>query len=65
MNKSESEPLLTVPQAAEYLQVSDRTIWRYIEIGQIEAKRLGPRMVRISKAAIEALIERNSNGNNS
>jgi excisionase family DNA binding protein len=40
--------LLTVPQAAEGLSVCERTIWRWIEAGEIETYRLG-RAVRIAR----------------
>lgn len=41
----ESE-FLTVRQVAERLQVSDRQVWRWIEVGELLATRLG-RSVRI------------------
>ncbi len=49
--KSSSSPiprLLTVPEVAEALKVSERTIWRWIEAGEIEIHRVG-RTVRIAE----------------
>ena len=46
MNSRKSAPttlprLLTVPEAAEALAVSARTVWRWIEAGELETYRLG------------------------
>jgi len=38
---------ITVQQAAEELQVSTKTIRRMISRGELEAKRVGPRLIRI------------------
>jgi excisionase family DNA binding protein len=39
--------LVTIEFAAEYLHVSTRTVRNYIADGLIEAKHIGPRMIRI------------------
>lgn len=38
---------LTIQQAAAQLNVSTRTIRRWIATGQIRAERVGPRLIRI------------------
>jgi excisionase family DNA binding protein len=49
----------TVQQAAAYLQVSTRTIARYIERGTLSASQLVPGgAVRISATTIEKLLEK-------
>ena len=35
--------LLTVPEAADALKVSERTVWRWIEAGEIETLSPRPR----------------------
>lgn len=42
---------LTVPEVAELLQVSVRTVWRAIDRGEIPVVRLG-RLVRVNAAAL-------------
>jgi excisionase family DNA binding protein len=48
--------LYKVPQAAEMLNVSPKTIWTWIAGRQIEVTRLG-RAVRIPEKALVELIE--------
>ena len=48
--------LYKVPQAAEILNVSPKTIWTWIAAQQIEVTRLG-RAVRIPSRALDDLIE--------
>ena len=40
--------MLLVPEIAELCQVSERTVWRWIRDGELEAYRLG-RCTRISE----------------
>lgn len=49
------ETWLTIPQAADALQVSDPTIRRMISRGDIEARRFGPRLIRINPESLNAL----------
>ena len=42
----------TIPQAAERLSVSVKTIRRMITAGQIEARRFGPRLIRVNIATL-------------
>jgi len=51
-------PELTIRQAAQLLQVTERTIQRWITIGQLPAHRVGVRCVRIRNADVEKLIQR-------
>lgn len=45
----------TVAQAATILTVSQKTIRRRIADGTIEAKRFGPRLVRVDMNSVESL----------
>ncbi len=54
----ESRELLTVEQAAQYLQVSQSSIRSYIRQGRLQAFRIaGKRKVLIPRAALLALLE--------
>ncbi len=48
---------LTVEQVAEWLQVSTKTIRRYIEAGTLPAVNLGGRAIRIRREDIEAWLQ--------
>lgn len=45
---------ISIPEAAEYLAVNPKTIRRMISRGEIEAKRFGPRLIRVNLATINA-----------
>ena len=47
MNEMESPRLLTVSQAAEYLQVSDKHVRRLIKSGRLPVIHVGVRLIRI------------------
>jgi excisionase family DNA binding protein len=47
---------LTREQAAATLQVSERTIDRYIRDGRLEARKPSARVVRIPAASLERLM---------
>jgi len=47
--------LLTLDQAAEVLQVSTKTIRRWIDAGELVAHRIG-RQLRISEADLQSFI---------
>jgi excisionase family DNA binding protein len=49
------EPLYTVPQAAEILNVSEKTVRRYVERRLLRAVKIGG-LVRIDPADLEDLI---------
>lgn len=54
----ESRDLLTVEQAAQYLQVSQSSIRSYIRQGRLNAFRIaGKRKVLIARAALLDLLE--------
>lgn len=43
----------TIQEAADRYKVSAKTIRRMITRGQIEAKRFGPRLIRVNLASLE------------
>jgi excisionase family DNA binding protein len=49
------DPLLTVRQVAETLQLSSRTVWRLINDERLQVVRIG-RSVRVHPDAFAALI---------
>jgi excisionase family DNA binding protein len=56
MKKINEEEYLTIPEAAEYLQVSDKTIRNYIKKGLLRATEFGrPRLIK--KRDIDAMLE--------
>lgn len=46
---------LTVREAAEYLNVSTKTIRNYIKTERLEAERLGPKLIFIHIEALDRL----------
>jgi excisionase family DNA binding protein len=48
---------LTIEQAADWLQVSTKTIRRYIEAGSLPAVNLGGRAIRIQRKDLDAWLE--------
>ena len=55
--ESITAPLLTIRQVAAHLQVTERTIQRWIKIGQLPAERLGVKCVRIKRTDVEKLTQ--------
>jgi excisionase family DNA binding protein len=51
--------LMTVPDSADLLSVSPKTLWAWISAGRIGVVRLG-RCVRIKNSEIQRLIEEGS-----
>lgn len=43
---------LTIPETAEVLKLSERTVRRMISSGEIDARRLGSRSVRVNAASL-------------
>lgn len=50
--------LLTTAQAAGEIQVSVRTIWRYIADGRLKALRLPDGQYRVERDALYAILKR-------
>jgi excisionase family DNA binding protein len=50
---SEGPRWVSIPDAADLLGVSVKTVRRMIARGDLEAKRLGPRLIRINATALE------------
>lgn len=53
-----SENLLTLKEAAEYLQVSPNTVRNYIAKYGLKAQRVGPKLLKFRRADLDAFIER-------
>jgi excisionase family DNA binding protein len=49
--------LLTIRQAAEYLGCSETTVRNRTREGLLKAVRMGPRMIRIRREDLEALLQ--------
>ena len=56
-----TRPLLTVSEVAEVCRVSDRTVRRWIERGELAAHRLG-RQVRISEKDLKIFLRERWSG---
>jgi len=52
-----AQTLLTVRDVAAKWSVSPRTVERYIERGDLQALRFGPKLIRIKPEAVEAFEE--------
>lgn len=52
------DTLLTLEEVAKILQVSIRTVRRYIAAGQIKATRVGVRLLRVRPADLEAFLKK-------
>lgn len=50
--------LVTLASAAEELQVSVRTVRRFIGYGYVEAYRIGPRAIRLRAGDVNGLLHR-------
>ncbi|MGO4445079.1 helix-turn-helix domain-containing protein [Mycobacterium sp. 2YAF39] len=48
---------VTIKQAAEYYQISERTVRKMISIGDLKAKRIGPKTIRIERDSLVELGE--------
>ncbi|MFM8551020.1 MAG: helix-turn-helix domain-containing protein [Nitrospiraceae bacterium] len=53
------KPLLRVWEAAQALNVSRWTIYRWIEEGRLEATKIGKGSLRIFRESVTDLVERN------
>ncbi len=57
MPKTAARDYYTVPQAAQVLDVSPATVWRWIAAEKLPAYRVGPRAIRIMKRDVETVIK--------
>ncbi|MBE7195957.1 MAG: helix-turn-helix domain-containing protein [Gordonia polyisoprenivorans] len=48
--------LESLPSAAEYAGVSVRTLRRYIADGRVRAYRVGPRLIKVDLADLDAML---------
>lgn len=48
--------LVTIGQAATELQVSTRSIRRYISSGHLVGVRVGPRLIRITRESLDSVL---------
>ena len=55
------EPLYTVQQVAEYLNLATRTIYSYIRSGKLKAMKVG-REYRITQKELERFLDLRENG---
>ena len=55
------EPLLTYKQVGDLLGVTDRTVWKLVDLGQLPAVRVG-RSVRIDPRDLRRFIEQAKGG---
>lgn len=49
--------LVSLPEAAEILAVSPKTVRRYIAAGDLDAVRLGRKTIRIKTESLDRLID--------
>lgn len=56
---SEQE-LLTAQEAADYLRINVKLLYKLVDNGELKAKRVG-RIIRITKAAIDSYLQGDSN----
>ena len=56
MDHNQPDTLLTVAEAAGRLQVSTKTVRRYIAAGRLQAFRLGPTLLRLHAAEVDGLL---------
>jgi excisionase family DNA binding protein len=55
LSTAEAGEYLGVKESAEYLGVNESTIRRWIKKGLLPAERVGPRLLRIKRADLDAL----------
>lgn len=52
----ETERWLTVPEAAEELRVSTKSVRRWIGTGHLSARRIGPKLLRVDRKSIDRMM---------
>lgn len=58
MSPANTHGYLTVRQVADRAGVTPKTVRRWIESGHLAAVRVGPRLIRIDPADVDALLGR-------
>ena len=48
--------LESIPNAAEYVGVSSKTIRRWISAGALTGYRMGPRLIRVDLVEVDAML---------
>lgn len=54
------QELLTAQEAADYLRINIKLLYKLVDTGEIKAKRVG-RIIRITKASIDSYLQGDSN----
>jgi excisionase family DNA binding protein len=54
--KHELPPSPSIRQAADWLGVDPKTIRRWISQGRLEAVRIGPRLIRVDRDSLQAML---------
>lgn len=54
------QELLTAQEAADYLRINVKLLYKLVDNGEIKAKRVG-RIIRITKASIDSYLQGDSN----
>lgn len=57
MKRTGERSFYTVTEAAQLLDVSPVTVWRWIEARRLPAYRVGPRRIRIRKEDLMAMVQ--------
>lgn len=52
----EKTELMTLKEVMEYLQISERTVYRMIEAGELTRYRVGKRNIRFKREEVERLL---------
>lgn len=60
MSQNTARRWVSVSEIAEEHGLSKRTVYRLIEGGKLEASYITPRALRVNRASMEALLERNA-----
>lgn len=55
MNATTAPTWGTIAEAAEWIGVNPRTIRRMISRGELEARRIGPRLIRVRMDKLDSL----------
>jgi len=58
LTESTQRQMVPIPAAAEHTGVSTQTIRRYIAAGRLTGYRVGPRLIRVDLAEVDALLHR-------